>query len=147
MAATLEEQVQWLVDRAQISDLLIEYARSVDAQDFDALAARFVDDGHLVLPFATLSKPEVAPRSVETLGRYVATHHMSTNHAITIDGDAASSRSYLHAVHVPDGDDLDRHGDVGGWYDCSYRRTPDGWRFVEVRLTFVWTRGAADLPS
>jgi hypothetical protein len=144
---SVEGQVRWLVDRAQIGDLLVEYARLVDTKDFDTLTGYFVDGGKLVLPFFTLSKEEIAPRSLEGLAPYVATHHLSANHAITIDGDTASSRSYLQAVHVPDGDDLDRHGDVGGWYDCTYRRTPEGWRFVEVNLTFVWTRGAADLPG
>lgn len=144
--SSTEEQLQWLVDRAQISDLLVEYAHLADTEDFAALADRFVDGGKLVLPFVTLSKEEMAPRSVSILGPYAATHHMSANHAIVVDGDAASSRSYLQAVHVPDGDDPDRHGDVGGWYDCTYRRTPDGWRFVDVHVTFVWTHGAADLP-
>jgi hypothetical protein len=25
-----------------------------------------------------------------------------------------------------------------GWYDCSYRRTDAGWKFVEVVLRPVW---------
>jgi hypothetical protein len=145
--SSLEEQVQWLVDRAQISELLVEYARAVDARDFDTLTSSFIDGGTLALPFFTLSKEEIAPKSIEGLSPYVATHHLSANHAIKIDGDTASSRSYVVAVHVPDGEDLDRHGDIGGWYDCTYRRTPEGWRFVEVRLTGVWTQGAADLPG
>jgi hypothetical protein len=31
---------------------------------------------------------------------------------------------------------------VGGWYDNELVRTPDGWRFTRVELSFVWTAGA-----
>jgi hypothetical protein len=63
----------------------------------------------------------------------------STNHQITVTGDTAVSRSYLHAVHVRESP-FD-HWDAGGWYDCSYARTPEGWKFTRVRLTVVWLAG------
>jgi len=43
---------------------------------------------------------------------------------ITIEGDQAVSRSYLHGVHV--GSTPFEHWDGGGWYDATYRRTPKG---------------------
>jgi hypothetical protein len=71
---------------------------------------------------------------------------MSCNHQITIEGDTAVSRSYLQAVHV--GARPSEHWDAGGWYDCSYRRTDVGWKFVHVKLTAVWLSGdAASLPT
>jgi hypothetical protein len=73
---------------------------------------------------------------------FCGTHHMSTNHAIQIDGDRANTRSYLQAVHLTDPDDNTQHHDVGGWYDNELVRTPDGWRFTRVELSFVWTAGA-----
>ena len=38
-------QLQWLVDRAEISDLLIKFARSLDEKDCDAHTALYVPDG------------------------------------------------------------------------------------------------------
>ena len=36
---TLEAQVQWLADRAQISDLLHAFARALDTKDWEAYTA------------------------------------------------------------------------------------------------------------
>ena len=68
------------------------------------------------------------------LGRFHATHHISANHSIEIDGDTASSRSYVLAMHVVDPDDQASQWLGGGWYDNEYRRTADGWRLTRVRI-------------
>ena len=141
-ATSREDQLQWLVDRARISDLLISYAWLVDTADFDALAALFTEDGALELPFGTLPTSEIAAGSRAALGKYGATHHLSANYAIEINGDVASSRSYFQAVHVPTTDDPGVHADIGGRYHNTYRRVDGEWRFVVVRLAFVWTLGA-----
>jgi hypothetical protein len=39
------------------------------------------------------------------------------------------------------GDDTFRHADGAGWYDCTLRRTPQGWRFVTVAIREVWNAG------
>lgn len=41
----MEDQLQWLVDRAEISDLLIEFARSLDEKDWGAHTALYAPDG------------------------------------------------------------------------------------------------------
>lgn len=139
---THEEQLQWLVDRARISDLLHEFARALDTKDWDAYAATYAEDGVLELPWATLRKPELAEFVSRDLGRFHATHHLSANHAIEIEGDAARSRSYVLAMHVLDPDDQATQWLGGGWYDNEYRRTADGWRLTRVRITPVWDIGA-----
>ncbi len=146
VATSREDQLQWLVDRAQISDLLVTYAWLVDTGDFDALAALFTDDGALELPFGRLPAAEIAEGSRVALGQYAATHHLSANYALEIDGDSASSRSYFQAVHVLTTDDPGSHADIGGRYDNTYRRVDGHWRFVVVHLTFVWTHGS-EIPS
>jgi hypothetical protein len=147
MSDTPQAQLQWLVDRAQISDLLYSFASSLDAKDYQAYAGNFVDGGYVELPEPTSTTgatfrmykermPELMPQG---LGAYSATHHLSTNHQIRIEGDAASSRSYLQAVHV--GETLFDHWDGGGWYDCTFRRTAEGWKFVSAKLNIVWLSG------
>jgi len=49
------------------------------------------------------------------------------------------SRSYLQAIHV--GTKPTDHWGEGGWYDCTYKRTPEGWKFHRVKLTAVWLTG------
>jgi ketosteroid isomerase-like protein len=141
---TVEQQVQWLVDRAHISDLLVEFARALDERDWDAYAALYIADGVLeigdAVRFAGRDLIRAATASDRGLGGYAGTWHGSSNHAITIDGDHATTRSYLHGVHLLGGGSF-HHADGAGWYDCTLRRTADGWRFTRVRITEVWHAG------
>jgi hypothetical protein len=149
MDNSLSEKVQWLVDRALISELLFSFAQALDTKDVDAYVNGYTKDGVLELPDPSSTTGEVliVPRNrmAEFVRKgiaasYSATHHISTNHQITITGDIAMSRSYLQAVHV--GVTPLDHWDAGGWYDCNYVRTPDGWKFTHVKLTAVWLTGA-----
>ena len=137
-------QLQWLVDRAEIGDLLVEFARSLDEQDWDANTALYVPEGVFSVagtPMRLEGHEQLARTgSPQGLARYRGTWHLSANHAITVDGDTARTRSYLLGVHLLD-EDRFRHADGGGWYDCTLRRTPEGWRFVTVAIREVWNAG------
>jgi hypothetical protein len=145
---TLTEKVQWLIDRAMISELLFSFARALDTKDVDAYLNTYAEGGVLELPdpTSTTGATIIVPRDrmKEFVGNgivkaYAATHHISANHQITIMGDTATSRSYLQAVHVRN--IPSDHWDAGGWYDCKYIRTQDGWKFTHVKLTALWMTG------
>jgi SnoaL-like domain len=144
----LSEKVQWLIDRALISELLYSFAYSLDSKDVESYVNNYAKDGVLELPdpISTTGETLIVPRSRMAefvrngiIKAYSATHHISTNHQITITGDMAMSRSYLQAVHVSV--TPLNHWDAGGWYDCNYVRTPEGWKFTHVKLTAVWLTG------
>ena len=135
------------MDRARISDLLYSFAAALDTKDWAGYADNYADGGYIELPDPikpgatfTLRKELMLDKVPKSLGRYSATHHISTNRAITIDGDRAASRSYLQAVHVTGLPT--EHWTAGGWYDCRYVRTPAGWKFAEVKLAINWLAGA-----
>lgn len=141
------DRLQWLVDRAEISDLLVEFARALDERDPDAYAALYVEDGVLEFPGLRIEGRERLRAAVgPTLERYSAVWHMSSNHAIEIHGDVARARSYMLAVHRH-GDDPSHHADGAGWYDNVLRRTSDGWRLQSVSLKLIWTGGDGPLPG
>jgi ketosteroid isomerase-like protein len=142
----LAEQVQWLVDRAAISDLLVEFARSLDEKDWAAHVELYLPDGVFMAGdvFRLEGHEElIGTASPQALGQYAATWHLSANHAIHLDGDTARVRSYLAGVHLLEGAGPTGHADGGGWYDSTMRRTPEGWRLETVRVTEVWRAGAA----
>jgi ketosteroid isomerase-like protein len=138
-------QLQWLVDRAQISDLLVEFARALDARDWEANISLYLPDGvFMVGDVLRVEGQEAMRRNIGSdsgLTQYHGTWHLSSNHAIEITGDTARTRSYLLGIHRID-DDTYHHADGGGWYDCTLRRTPEGWRFATVRIQEVWHSGA-----
>ncbi len=137
-----QAQLRWLVDRAQISDVLVEYARCSDAADWAGMGELFTEDGQAVFAAGSFPGRNFGDAAGAVMALFSGTHHMSTNHAIQIDGDRANARSYLQAIHLTDPEDNTQHYDVGGWYDNELVRTPDGWRFTRVELSFVWTAGA-----
>lgn len=149
MDNSLFEKVQWLTDRALISDLLYSFARALDTRDIETYVNNYTEDGLLELPDPTsaagetISIPRSRMKEFVTNGLfkgYSATHHISANHQIEITGYTATSRSYLQAVHV--GKTPLDHWDAGGWYDCIYARTSYGWKFKHVKLNSVWMTGA-----
>jgi SnoaL-like domain len=148
MASELELKVQWLVDRAQISDLLYSFAAALDTKNWRAYADNYMDGGYIELPDPEskdggtfiLNKEKMLESVPKSLERYSATHHISSNHQITIDGEGATARSYLQAVHVSG--DPHEHWTAGGWYDSWFRRKRSGWKFAKVKLTPVWLAGS-----
>lgn len=136
-------QLQWLVDRAAVSDLLNDFARALDDRDWEGYAANYTEDG--VLDIAPTIRHEgregMAEFVAASLGRYAATHHLSSNHRIDLDGDIATTRSYLLAAHVFDAEQPHRHADGAGWYRCRVRRTAEGWRFEHVALVVRYVSG------
>jgi hypothetical protein len=142
------ENVQWLVDRAMISELLFSFAYTLDTKDVAGYVNNYAEGGILELPDPTSTTgayivihrnemDDLISKGIVTA--YSATHHISANHQIILTEDTAVSRSYLQAVHV--GATPFDHWDAGGWYDCKYIRTPGGWKFTHVKLTAVWLTG------
>ena len=81
------------------------------------------------------------------LGRYAGTHHLTSNYAISVEGEVATARAYLISVHIFDAADPTRHADGAGWYNCRLRRTADGWRLTEVALQASYLSGEMMLPA
>jgi uncharacterized protein (TIGR02246 family) len=137
-----EERLQRLLDEAEIRDLLLAFAHGLDARDWTAYAETFTEDGVFqILGQRRVGRAEIAAGPERDLTRFDRTQHFSTNHLIAIDGDAATARSYLLAIHIPDAGEPDVHTDIGGCYDCTCRRTEEGWRLSHVRLEVWWSAG------
>ncbi len=147
MITTAQATLEWLADRARISDLLYSFASALDTKNWREYTDNYADGGYIELPdpisstgaMFSLHKEQMMELLPKSLGRYRGTHHISSNHQIDIAGDEATSRSYLQAVHVKD--DPTDHWSAGGWYDCRYRRTTAGWKFTHVKLHSVWMSG------
>jgi ketosteroid isomerase-like protein len=149
-AATLAEQVQFLLDRAAISDALIAFARAIDTRDWEGYAGLFTEDGVLELPFREpdgtpaghVGRSGMADFVREGQHRFAATHHLSANHQIAVDGDTATTVSYCQCVHRH-GNDASDVWELGGWYECALRRGADRrWLFFRVHLEAVWQHGS-----
>ncbi|TFZ02882.1 nuclear transport factor 2 family protein [Ramlibacter henchirensis] len=142
----LQEQVQWLVDREAIRELVSAYTRCVDERDFAGWQDLFAEDGVFIAPKGRVPKKDMADAVADILKDYPLTCHMLGQHSIEIDGDVGKGRCYFAAFHGLDTGDLMRHADIGGWYLHTYKRTAGGWKFLKVGARIMWASGEKFLP-
>jgi len=136
-----------LIDRAEISDVVLRYATALDSRDWPLYGSIFTDP--LTVDFSSWSgDPEVTLPVDEwvalvrgTLSGFDATHHLSSNHVISLSGDTANCVSYMVARHylVEDGERL-MHS-IGGHYRNRLVRGAGGWKITHCALTVTWEMG------
>lgn len=133
-------QLQWLVDRASVSDLFHAFARAIDEKDIVAYADCFAEDGSVTLPHGTFEgKAQIL--AMRGPPPHWGTHHLHGNHQLTVSDDTGVARAYVIASHTFEKTVLDENARAGGWYDATLVRTPHGWCFKSIALTLIWKTG------
>jgi SnoaL-like domain len=143
--ASNEERMQWLVDRAEISDLLVDFAHALDTRDWKRYCDNYADGGYIEIPDPIkgnsfrIQKEQMMDLVPGGMAHYLGTHHVSSNHRIELNGDTARSRSYVTAVSTTE--QPTNHWKIGGWYDNEYVRQDGRWLFKAVHIHVVWLEG------
>jgi CheY-like chemotaxis protein len=139
-----DSTVAKLADHQQIKDVLTRYAVAIDTKDWLLLKTCFTNDG------AVDYGPEIGryegPDNIVAIvrsfvGDLDATHHLTGNHQIIVDGDTASCVSYLHAQHCLAGVAEGENYTLGGVYRDTLGRMKDGWQIKLRKIETVWTTG------
>ncbi|QHC26872.1 DUF4440 domain-containing protein [Streptomyces sp. GS7] len=131
------------MDRAEITDLLDRYLRSLDEGIFDEAWARafHTEEVTAVMPAGTVHGRDALLASVsQAMALFDRTVHLGTNAVIEIDGDRATARGAQLSTHVLAGGS----GALfisAGHADSELVRTPDGWRISASSLRIAWTQG------
>jgi 3-phenylpropionate/cinnamic acid dioxygenase small subunit len=129
-------------DRQDISDLLVRYATGIDRRDWPLFRTVFTDDCEL--DYGEIGNWHGAHAATDFMKQVHAlaghTLHRLTNHAITVDGDSATARTYIDGL-IMAGDNNSGVNAIG-FYDDEIVRTGQGWRiarrrYTQVRLTTV----------
>ncbi len=129
---TMTDRLAELLDRQEITQLVNAYARSVDLNDPDAVAALFTDDAVIDygrgFPDRVVGPAALAETLRKTLGNVLATSHHCSNVDIWFDSpEDAHGIVYLYVWHRF-ADRPDFH--LWAQYHDRYRRMPEvGWRF------------------
>ncbi len=132
-----------LLDRQAVSDVVIQYATGIDLRRWDVYRDCFTDPVEIDFssfsgtPAATMPADEWVHRVRSLQDGWDGTQHISSNHVVTLDGDAATCRSYMQAQHVYEGENTT----LGGWYTNELVRTPEGWRIRRCQLDVTWRQG------
>ncbi len=125
-------------DRVAIRELLLRYARGVDARDLALVASCFTPDAIYRGTLATGTVSDALAALPGAMRRYTATRHAITAHSVQVDGDVAQSDAECTAQHWrADGGCRT----VAVRYRDQLARGADGWRIVRRDVETLWTRG------
>lgn len=101
----------------------------------------------------TEEEPQAQPREDivaawrTVLPGYDYTQHVMGNHQVSIDGNAATSISTVHATHILANDQGEDFWIFIGDYEHHLVRTPQGWKVDRMTANMRAELGNADLPK
>lgn len=137
-------------DKGQIAEVLIRYATGIDSKDWPLLRSCWTED--VYADYGEVGRFSGADAITDLMKQLHSamgpTFHRLTNFAITVDGERATARSYVHAVLQAIPDDAASWVEALGHYDDELVRTPDGWRIARRATNIARVRaGAASGPQ
>jgi SnoaL-like domain len=143
--------LQYLLDRTAITDIVNCYATGLDRRDWPLLRSIFTDQ--IAMEYSSVGmKPGTYAadkwvRNAEVLfAGFGPTQHTLTNHAVTIDGDRAHCVAYMQAEHfIVEAAPAANRWTIGGYYVVDLMRTGDTWRIHTMALYMTWQTGNRDL--
>lgn len=164
----INPRIQQVIDRQDISDVMIAYCRGVDRLDIELFRRIFWEDGGYECADGTFvsAAAEDFPKKIlhETLQRlYAVTQHFVTNARFDfVDSSVAHTELYFYAFHRshPTRESLESalgascvrqiNADpthphdviVGGRYLDTFEKRKGVWRIKKRRLAQAWTSAA-----
>lgn len=129
---SLEERVKLLEDQLEIHRLMNTWGPAVDADNADAAAGIWAEDGVLLseLQDTQLNGPEAVALMVRDSGHQAliqsGSAHIQSFPLVTVDGDTAKAIGYSRVyLHKDEGGHEVWRVSANRW---DFRRTPEGWR-------------------
>lgn len=138
-----DHDVQNLLDKQALLELVQTYASAVDRRDYASFAATFTDDGQLSGPGFTYNGRAEIESNITVIEQFSATQHHVTNQLLTIVGDLATGETYCTAAHIHEKDGQQRKMDMAIRYQDEFAREVAGWKIKSRALEVDWVQ---DLP-
>ncbi len=147
--ANSRDELDSAIERAIVAaceSLVTDYAIFRDQKDADAYAAVFTEDGELVLPTATYrGRDTLRERVIDSRGKRVSKHLMSTTKITVVDAENATGISYATIYIEParnkDGGPERTKGFAAvGEYHDTFRLTDRGWKFARREFVASFVR-------
>lgn len=143
----MNTDLQWLVDRAKIQDVVTRYATSVDRRDWPSLQSIFADKIERDMssftgnPAETIQSAQHVSECGATLPGFDSTQHFLLNTDIIIDGDQATAIVYMMADHTLVEDGEQKQFTIRGNYTYQLSRSASDWQITGMKLGVASTQG------
>src|SRR4026208_1451116 len=134
----------------EIQQVVNGYFRALDEKDLDAAHLRRIltDDAKVIRPNgAAMIGPETIGQSHrESMARFESTQHIITSHGVAVDGDTATVRAKVVAIHIwPGARWLFASPEASfaavGVFTGQLVRRGEGWRISEMSNRVLWRAG------
>ena len=143
----IENSVQRLVDEAEIRNVVDGIDLATDAKDWELCRNYFTEE--IFADFTSLAGGDAGRMPADDLVNAWRTnlyadklsHHMRTNHRISLQGDGAEVFSKGYALNILRRDSGSDLWEVWGEYTHLLERTPEGWRCSGMTFTVTHARG------
>ena len=121
------------IDRIEIHELLNRYAHAIDFMDWRLLEEVFTEDAiadysstgeYVEVESVRRGRDQIIDYYATAMAPFEGVLHFMTNHLVDLEGDRASTTSYMHVLNLG----------MGGLYRCRCRRTQAGWRIEHLEL-------------
>ncbi len=138
-------ELQQLLDKEAIRELVYQYAEGIDRRDGDLLATLFTPDCmlHYAADYDEPASTLIDNWRPDKPSPFLVTHHHVGNIRVTFPGNGeARSITYLHAVHKAkrDGQIVDEM--IRSRYLDRLVKFQGRWRFAERWIVYDWSRVA-----
>jgi ketosteroid isomerase-like protein len=146
-AASLEDKLQFLLDRAEIADVIVRYGQSVDMHDFAMLRTCYTDTIEMDHePTTNMGRRIFDADEWCRLAKAFHTQldgdeHILVPQSLAIDGDIAHCHVLMHANHFKRDTKGSPYQALIGSYDLTLKRTPDGWKIASSVQKVRWSEG------
>jgi ketosteroid isomerase-like protein len=143
-----QDVLRLLMDEREIISRINAYCSALDSRNFEGLRDVYTPDATALLVESEFGDLDaIIEKCRVALSPLDGSHHLVGNYEIQVDGDAATSHTYLQAQHIKAG----VHGEptfiMAGFYDDVWTRLEVGWRISRRILTITWTSGNAAVVS
>ncbi len=136
----MADDIERLVDRRTIADVVLRYCRGIDRLDLQLVRDCYHPDATDEHGTFTGTRDEYVDWVAGILTRFTGTMHVVANQLIEIDGDTAHCETYGVAYHWGDPpDDTRRNFTTGFRYVDHFARRDGEWRIARRIAVREWT--------
>jgi hypothetical protein len=144
---TDDRATQWLLDRAEIHDLMMQYALGVDLRDYDRIRKCFASSFRASYGSREFTDADELIDFISGVEHFPSTTHFLGTQLIDVDGDDAWAETYSLVTHRPDGDDPSSDWVAAGQYVDRLVRERGRWRIAERGPSARRPRPAAPITA
>lgn len=143
--AVSQSELRALVDQAEIRDVLYRYSSAIDSFDSDGVRATLADDiwAQYGNSDPVVGGDELAKWIADATATVIWQHHLLNVYHVNIEGDQASTVSYLTSYQVFQQDPKAAIVLVARYHD-QLRRTAKGWRISRRTMELLWGESKPD---